>query len=75
MNNTLPAGHMLMWYDDSKRPVAIKLRDAITAYTARYGVPPAVAFVNEAEVCAADGVAVETRGWVRANNVWLGRAE
>lgn len=74
-HNTLPTGHMLMWYDDSKRPMATKLRDAIAAYTDRYGEPPGVALVHEGETCEADGVAVETRGWVRANNVWLGRAE
>ena len=74
-HDTLPTGHMLMWYDDSKRPMATKLRDAIAAYTARYGVPPGVALVNEGEVCEAAGIDVRVSATVERGIVWLGRAE
>lgn len=72
---TLPAGHMLMWYDDSKRPAAIKLRDACAAYEARFGERPGVALVHEAETCEAVGIEVRASAGVRPGNMWLGRAE
>lgn len=68
----------LMWYDDSPaRPVEAKIRAAIMAYTVRFGAPPTVVLVSEADAAPAevDGVVTRTAGTIRPRNFWAGREE
>jgi hypothetical protein len=64
----------LHWFDDSKRPADAKLADACAAYTRRFGAPPNVALVNEADAGAqADGVEVRVTGRIGKHNYQVGR--
>ncbi len=63
----------LGWYDDNpKKPVALKISEAIEAYTSRFKAHPNVVLVNEADQDAVDGVQVRTEGFIRRNNFWVG---
>lgn len=40
----------LAWYDDNtKKPTALKIQEAINAYAERFGTKPNVVLVNEAD--------------------------
>lgn len=62
----------LMWFDDTKKPPADKIRAAIAAYVARFERQPTAVLCNEAEICAVAGVAVRSEGYVRKSNFWIG---
>lgn len=63
----------MMWYDDSKRSQADKIKQAVDVYTQRFGVVPTVALVNPDEVVEVDGVVVRGASNVRKCNIWVGR--
>lgn len=66
----------LMWYDDTpRRPLADKVADARAAYTARWGVAPAVALVNPADAEGQDVPGARPAPNIRPNTVWVGQGE
>jgi hypothetical protein len=65
----------LLWYDDSKKPVAAKIRAALDAYHDRFHVAATVVLTNAAEQTPVAGVAVRSEGYIRPNNFWIGREE
>lgn len=63
-------------YDDSKRSTAQKLEAAVSAYAARFGIPPTVILVNEADAGATwPGCEVRVEKRVGKDNFQLGRSE
>lgn len=65
------------WFDDSRKPVANKIQDAIDAYVERFGYRPVVVLVSAADAQAAgvervDGVPIRAEGYIRPNNFWPG---
>lgn len=65
----------LCWFDDNaKHSTPQKVRDAVAAHTARFGLPPNVALLSRDDY--ADGVdygvTVRTESYIRRNNVWVG---
>lgn len=67
----------LAWYDDSKRPMDVKIDDAARAYAARFGTRPTVALVSEDDSAptAVAGCAVRTERRIGRNNIHVGRHE
>lgn len=63
----------LAFYDDSKRPLEQKIRDAAAVYQAKFGIAAHVAYVSPAEACQVEGIAVLERTSIRRNNFWIGR--
>lgn len=69
----MKAPPFLMWYDDSRNTTLVdKVRDASTAYEARFGVAPTLVLVSIHEIePAPDGArSVQT---VQRNTVWVGQ--
>jgi hypothetical protein len=64
----------LVWFDDSKKAIEVKVTDAIAAYQERYGVLPNVALVNESDAAPATvaGVRTQVEKRVGRNNIQLG---
>lgn len=63
----------LGWQDDNPKTIpARRVADAAAAYARRFGRPPTVALVNEAQICAVEGIAVRSEGYIRRNNFWVG---
>ena len=63
----------LFWYDDStKKTTALKIQEAIAAYTNRFKSRPNVVLVNEADRAEIKGVQVRSEGYIRRNNFWVG---
>jgi hypothetical protein len=63
----------LLWHDDdTKRPTAQKIVQAIQAYAERFGREPSVVLVNEADLVEVPGVEVRAENYVRKNNFWVG---
>ena len=63
----------LLWYDDSARkPIQLKIEEAISAYTDRFKAKPNVVLVNEADRADIKGVLVRSEGYIRRNNFWVG---
>lgn len=69
MNTTLG----LLWYDNSKAPLAAKLAPAIARHRERLGTRPTVCFVNTAQANGelVNGLRIEPRGNVLPNHFWL----
>lgn len=67
----------LGWQDDSRKPVADKIAGAIAAYQERFGYAPTVVLCSAADdpPQSVDGVTVQTEGYVRRNNFWVGQVE
>lgn len=66
----------LLWFDDSKKPFPEKLSAAARRHTERFGSPPTLCLVNEAEhpgVEAVAGVKIEATKRVQPGHLWLGR--
>lgn len=63
----------LGWHDDTpKRTPARRIADAAAAYVRRFGRPPTIALVNEAQVCEVPGLTVQVASYIRLNIVWVG---
>lgn len=63
----------LWWFDDSpKKPVAIKIEEAIAAYVERSHTRPNVVLVNEADQTEVKGLQVRAESYIRRNNFWVG---
>jgi hypothetical protein len=71
----------LGWFDDNpKKAAAIKIQEAIYAYTERFKTQPNVVLVNEDDVspdvgtgsAGIKGVAVRSASFIRRNNFWVG---
>ena len=63
----------LGWQDDNpKTTPARRIADACAAYARRFGTPPTVALVNEAQLCEVDGLVVRSAGYIRKDIVWVG---
>jgi hypothetical protein len=66
----------LLWFDDdSKRPTAQKIAQAVEAYQERFKTAPSVVLVNEGDLCDVPGVEVRSEGYIRRNNFWVGMVE
>lgn len=63
----------LGWQDDNpKTTPARRIADACAAYARRFGTPPTVALVNEAQICEVEGLTVRSEGYIRKDIVWVG---
>lgn len=63
----------LGWFDDNpKKPVTLKIEEAIDAYVDRFKARPNVVLVNEADRADIKGVLVRSEGYIRRNNFWVG---
>lgn len=63
----------LFWYDDStKKATALKIEEAIAAYTNRFKARPNVVLVNEVDRAEIKGVQIRSEGYIRRNNFWVG---
>ncbi len=66
--------YYLMWLDDTRnRSVADKIAGGCAAYRERFGVAPTVVLVNERDRVEIEGMRVEARQTVQANQFWLGQ--
>ncbi len=63
----------LGWFDDNpKKTTALKIQEAIFAYTERFKTQPNVVLVNEADCAEVNGIAVRSAVFIRRNNFWVG---
>lgn len=62
----------LIWYDDSKRPTAEKIRQGCARYAERYGVQPNVVLISTTETAEIDGIEVRPLARIRPNNYHIG---
>lgn len=66
----------LCWFDDSpKTPIAARIEAGRRAYQERFGTPPRVVLVSEAEEnerLVLDSMVALFKPWVRRNNYWFG---
>ena len=66
----------LLWYDNSKKPLAAKIESAAKRYREKFGVNPNRCFVNPAEpdltAPNALNIQVATKTTVMPNHIWLG---
>lgn len=62
----------MMWFDDSKKSQAEKIKEAVAAYRAHFHTPPNVVLVNADEMTEAPGVTVRAASYVRRFNLWVG---
>lgn len=63
----------LGWFDDNpKKASALKIQEAIFAYTERFKTQPNVVLVNEADCAEVKGIAVRSTDFIRRNNFWVG---
>lgn len=64
------------WFDDSpKKPVELKIEEAVDAFTRRFNRRPNVVLVNEADVVEVHGVTVRKESFIRRDNFWVGWEE
>lgn len=63
----------LVWYDDTQKKTAVeKIRDAISAYMARFAIAPTLVLVNIADHAEVAGVLVRSERTVQPNTFWVG---
>lgn len=65
----------LLWYDDSKGTTESKIHAAIAAYRDRFHEDATVVLTNADELVSIVGMVIESRGYIRLNNYWVGREE
>ena len=65
----------LLWFDDSKRPLAEKLATALERYYAKFGEVANRVYCNPADLEAVElpGVTIETRPWMLRCHFQVGR--
>ncbi len=63
----------VVWYDESKQPVAEKILAAVANYRRRFPTPTGVVrvLVHPSEVVAVEGVMVEAGSRVAVNTFWV----
>ena len=63
----------MMWFDDNTRkPVARKIEEAVAAYVRHFKTRPNVVLVNEADQVQLPDIRVRVAGYVQCNNFWVG---
>lgn len=63
----------MMWFDDNtKKPVARKIDEAVEAYMRHFKTRPNVVLVNEADRIDVPGIRVQVAAYVQRNNFWVG---
>lgn len=63
----------MMWFDDNTRkPVARKIEEAIAAYVRHFKAHPNVVLVNEADQVHLPDIRVRVASYVQRNNFWVG---
>jgi hypothetical protein len=67
----------MMWFDDSKKPVADKLAEGAAAYHNHFRSACNVVLVSDSEQGAAapEGITIRAVSYVRRNNYWFGWEE
>jgi hypothetical protein len=65
----------LVWYDDTKTPVADKIRAASAAYVERFRTRPSLVLVNVVDHIELEGVQVRHERTVQPNTFWVGRED
>lgn len=69
----------MLWFDDSSRPVAEKVRRAVTHYVEKYGREPTLCLVNPATLpegsVPANGVEMKPSRAIMPNHFWIGVGE
>ena len=63
----------VVWYDESKQPVAEKILAAVENYRRRFPTPVGAlqVLVHPSEVVAVEGVMVEARTRIAVNTFWV----
>ena len=63
----------LLWYcDNPKKATAMKVAEAIQAYTDRFKTRPNVVLMNKEELIEVAGVTARSEGYIRKFNYWVG---
>lgn len=62
----------LMWFDDTKKPTARKIDEAVATYIERFNVKPNVALVNADDATPMEGITVRTAKNIQKHNFWIG---
>ncbi len=63
----------LGWFDDNpKKPIEIKIKEGIAAYTERFKVRPTVVLMHKPDLIEYPGIEVKTETYIRKNNFWIG---
>lgn len=65
----------LGWFDDTRRPVATKIAEAMAVYTERFHTRPNLVLTSEADYTDVPGVTVRAEGSIRRNTFWIGWEE
>ena len=63
----------LMWFDDSlKKATAMKVAEAVAAYTDRFKARPNIVLMNKEELIEVAGMQVGSESYIRKFNYWIG---
>lgn len=66
----------LLWFDNSKNPLSVKIEGAVSYYEKKFGRKPTVAVVNPTtsidEKC---NLIIETSHSIMPNHIWVGMEE
>ena len=66
----------MLWFDDSKRSLTLKVEEAVDYYKDKYGQSPTLCFVNPATIAGAkvvqNGVEVCETMTVMPHHFWIG---
>ena len=67
----------LLWYDNSKKPLAQKVAEAATRYRERFGREPNICYVNPADLPASEqhsgDIVIQTAPRVLRHHLWVSR--
>lgn len=67
----------LLWYDNSKRPIADKIADAAKRYKQKFGCVPNIVFINPRDCLASivnvpSTMKVHAKTTILPDHIWLG---
>lgn len=69
----------LLWYDDDKTELAVKISQAVKRYRERFGAEPNVCYVNPKSLASCEQrveeIAVRTSSRVLKHHLWIGQEE
>lgn len=67
----------MLWFDNSKDPLQIKLQKAVDYYSKKYGRQPSVCYVNRQaiEPVKIEGLSVRPWRYMFTGHMWIGVAE